>query len=58
MPAGVDEPMAIVSVELPFLFKVAGLKVAVAPAGNPETEKVTVSEKPPVTVIEVVYVAD
>ena len=46
VPAGVDDVVAIVRVELPAPAIEAGLKEADAPAGNPLTLQLTVSLKP------------
>jgi hypothetical protein len=47
--------VVIVTVVDPAPITDAGLKVAVAPAGNPFTPNVTVPEKPPVVVTVAVY---
>jgi hypothetical protein len=49
-----------VSVELPApgAAMEAGLKLALTPAGNPETDKETAELKPPLTVVEIVVVPE
>jgi hypothetical protein len=51
LPAGVVLLVVTVMVEVPEPVTVVGLKLALAPAGNPPALKVTVPEKPPDGVI-------
>jgi len=53
---GVAAVVVTVMVEVPAPVMVAGLKLAVAPAGNPETVGVTVPLKPLTAVVVTVYV--
>jgi hypothetical protein len=46
VPAGVVEAVEIVSVEVKLGVPEAGLKLAVAPDGRPEADRLTVSVKP------------
>jgi hypothetical protein len=57
-PAGVPAAVLTVSFDEPDVFTVAGENDAVAPAGSPVIAKLTTPEKPPVAVIEAVYVVE
>ena len=57
LPVGVEAVVATVKVELPDVVTDAGLKDAVAPAGNPLTLKVTAPVNPPDGVTVAVDVA-
>jgi hypothetical protein len=58
VPAGVVESVEIVSVELKLGVHEDGLKVGAAPDGRPEADRLTVSVKPPIEVMETVAPAD
>ena len=58
VPAGVVDAVEIVSVEVKLGVPEAGAKVAAAPEGRPEADKLTVSLKPSTEVSETVAATD
>ena len=56
VPAGVAAVVEMVRIELPPALTDAGLKVPVAPAGNPLTERLTERAAPDVACVLTVYV--
>ena len=58
VPAGVVEAVDIVSVELKLGVPEDGLKLAGAPVGRPDADRLTVSLKPSTEVSETVAVTD
>ena len=58
VPAGVVEEVEIVSVEVKLGVPDEGLKLAVAPDGRPEADRLTISLKPPTESSETVDVTD
>jgi hypothetical protein len=57
LPAGVEAPAVIVSVVVPLPVMLAGLKLAVAPAGSPVTDNATAPLNPFVPLIVICEVA-
>jgi hypothetical protein len=58
VPVGVLEPVVTVRVELPPAVTDVGLKLALAPDGRPETERLTLWALPDVTAVLMVVLAE